>query len=220
MGLWFGTAYAKKLPGLRFRRPRPPPAEAAGAAGAEDGPDAEPDADADADGSSSESTCSSEDESLHSAGGGSHGPDESGPEDGPAVAPIDDDAADRGVDHRIDVPFVGSIVWYNKDGRFVAMCGVADHNIVPSKVCSRERTSKEGGQPQRGRPLGFLMAWLLDGPAWGQKDEHCDKHLAVYSHADRLHAREQLKLVPGSEVLFALERPKRLGEADEPAGQP
>ena len=67
----------------------------------------------------------------------------------------------------------------------------------------------------RGRPLGFLYAWLK-----ASHDAMCNDRIAHMQFAPdltrRKEAREELKTVHGASGLFDAERPKRDGEDSEP----
>ncbi len=56
---------------------------------------------------------------------------------------------------------------------------------------------------------------MLEDP--GMRELHND---IVVSYEDRCAARQRLKDIPGSEVLFALERARRPGEGEEPLQEP
>ena len=89
--------------------------------------------------------------------------------------------------------------------------------------CKRQRTllpSKlKSGPKARGRPIGFLAAWLAAG-----RDVTCSsrrRHQRVkLTRADRVAARERFKLMAGSDVFLDLEHDTRAGEDEEPLREP
>jgi hypothetical protein len=102
-----------------------------------------------------------------------------------------------------------------------------DKHVNRKNPCRVNRTRLETrGSPEKGRPLGFLMAWLA---AQGCRDsEFAHKSMAI-PHRRRpedlpflLLARRQAGRTwlqdHGFHDLLGLERPKRDGEPDEPLG--
>jgi hypothetical protein len=124
----------------------------------------------------------------------------------------DDDAGDDGAPTLI-IPGFGSIKYYeNKSRSMYALCPNRDHG----PKCRLTRTVNIGRRHGQGRCLGRLTAFLMESfnPAFGNNIEHrnfFDDRLPA-----RRAAREQLKLVPGCEYFFALERAKAVGEGSEP----
>ena len=101
----------------------------------------------------------------------------------------------------------GSIRWY-KSKKFTAHCDCTDH--APKNRCRLERlttSSKVPGREGQGRPLGFLMAWILLQNVPG--DLHSHIHFTTPTRAQSEVARRLLHTVPGSEAIFRRERKKR-----------
>ena len=66
-----------------------------------------------------------------------------------------------------------------------------------------------------------LYSWLRDGDAPGIYDKSGHYHGAFYqSMAQRAESRLNLMEHPNANALFMCERPRRLGEPDEPIEQP
>ena len=105
----------------------------------------------------------------------------------------------------------GSIVVY-KNGEIYALC----HEFGHSRRCRKSRSHNGNKRkPQQGRPLGYLMAFLMCG------DEHVcgSSHKSLcktMSFADREYARAVLASLPDSQPLFCYERDKLDDESDEP----
>ena len=72
----------------------------------------------------------------------------------------------------------------------------------------------------KGRPLGYLEAWLLDGTNHANKAEHwtAENEIVATTFDKRTAARDMLALHPGGRQLLQRERPLRHGESDEPDG--
>ena len=127
------------------------------------------------------------------------------------------------------IPGLGKIVYYESSG-FYAYCGCPLHNQEPAGdglaarkelPCRKTRIGK-AAKGRKGRPLGFLMAWLQEQVFHEHKEDH---QAAFFGDLDqRREARQALHEVPGSEALFAQERlrTERGGnlEDSEPEAQP
>lgn len=129
------------------------------------------------------------------------------------------------------VPGFGELVWYRSSparAEFYAYChseahikrpGDADFddpdNVKP-RMCRKCRSAKAGSKAFMGRPLGFLMCWLMDQQSHDSSFDHIHLH-PQYSFEDRLAARAALLEVDGSGDLFARERPCVGDEGDEPS---
>ena len=117
----------------------------------------------------------------------------------------------------------GLITYYESNNAFEARCFLHRRRCKMSRVAfqpgvdySRRRDRKKG------RPLGFLAAWLGVGPGCGSKDVHCShanvRHIAgPHGFALRREARAALAALPGAEVLFERERNALGDEEEEPA---
>jgi len=109
----------------------------------------------------------------------------------------------------------GRRICYYRNGDFTAYCGDPNHGID----CNKSRTSHSGHRRSQGRPLGFLLAWIMQG------DEHAARHDHVHfsrapSKRSRKYARALLMTFYGADLIAELERPKRDDESDEPRGCP
>lgn len=108
----------------------------------------------------------------------------------------------------------GEIRYYPATRRFVAHCENPLHG-----VCRREKLAFAGARPAQGRPLGYLQAWLLDAD-YGSHDEHL-ACTALLDLPTREAGRQALKEAIGEAAdLFAMERPRKEGEPEEPAECP
>ena len=84
------------------------------------------------------------------------------------------------------------------------------------EVKERALAPKQKGQ---GRPVGLLIAWLLQGPDCDDKDTHQRRKAALGTPAQRhlrVAARNWAKQQPELRPLFDLERERRDGEESEP----
>lgn len=106
----------------------------------------------------------------------------------------------------------GKIKYYENKG-FVAVC--KDH-----EKCVRCRTANPDAKQRRaqGRPLGYLLAFLL----WERDPDTPDTKAGHFSYKpsyeDRVRAREMFCDNPVFAPLFRLERERRPGEPAEPVG--
>lgn len=135
----------------------------------------------------------------------------------PAAPRVRADASDR---FYFDLPTGGRIVYYITRQEFYAECGLrgAGHD----KLCRRCRTSRAPAGNWRnsaqGRPLGMLVLWLQSAGFFDSSDNH--KLLFSCTFEQRKAARQHLKELPGSSVLFEFERPKLPEEDSEPEQDP
>ena len=106
------------------------------------------------------------------------------------------------------------IIRYYATGNFTAECKCGhDKSMLTSTKPSQNMQAK-------GRPLGYLAAWLLDGRNHGPKAEHWapENEILATVFTKRLAARVFLKTFPEAHGLLAAERPQREHEPEEPAG--
>ena len=108
----------------------------------------------------------------------------------------------------------GEIRYYDGIRRFAAWCGNPNH----TNRCRREKVSYSGRGGGQGRPLGFLMAWLARGADHDTQEQHMMLDMMI-DYQSRLAGRQTLRDTPGSDALFAGERPAVDGE-DEPIEHP
>ena len=111
--------------------------------------------------------------------------------------------------------------------RLGAHCTCDDHKH-PTNPCRLNRScEKDQRDPKhpRGRPLGFLLAWLEAAHSKLDRDAHfrmsVKKHMTpedkeALSYERRLRARLKAMEDPNLSVLFGLERAQRTGEGLEP----
>ena len=137
----------------------------------------------------------------------------------PSVARSDTGRADA--DEVLEVPG-GTIRFYKKTNNFTATCANHCKCVKTRQSGESKAASKTPSNLAKGRPLGFLAAWL----AFGQ-EVSCDtkkKHwhpptiIKKCDLATRVVKRLELALLPGGDAMLAHERPTRAGEGDEPVG--
>ena len=117
----------------------------------------------------------------------------------------------------------GRLVYSEKQDELSAHCALAAH-LNPQNPCRLNRTCKEDHSPSkaRGRPLGFLLAWLADADRHEHRTAHHRARLAqtpedadALSYEKRLLARQSI----GHQFpLDGVERNRRPCEGIEPAG--
>lgn len=97
---------------------------------------------------------------------------------------------------------------------------ILNHCIIASTPWGKAPSSL-GVSPNvaaRGRPLGFLVAWLARGLALAARTDHVSHGALFIPLEERRLARASIVGTPGAEELFAHERPQRPGEEPEPHG--
>jgi hypothetical protein len=117
---------------------------------------------------------------------------------------------------------VGELVWKDGGTSLNAHCLCQDHiDASPTAKCHFDKTLTLGRKRGQGRPVGLLVAWLRSGCA--DYEEHRDVKSTLGQAASlelRTDARDWLKTVPGSHVIFQLEHLARdllhAGDASEP----
>ena len=111
---------------------------------------------------------------------------------------------------RFEVRDLGCIVYYRKGRQFVVECNEHDD----CKLYRKGYVNKYF--PAQGRPLGFMMSWLLDSVSCNSASVHKSDDWAHYSYDTRCRGRDELRKIPGSEVLFAVEDPPNSEEPRAP----
>ena len=118
-------------------------------------------------------------------------------------------------ERKVVVPGLGSIHYYPQTKAFSAFCMCSSHQ----PDCRRSRKStKKDQRPGQGRPLGFLMGWLMKASRCSDRFQHVK--FCTPTLQERQEGRRRLLEVEGSEVLFQREREKLAGEPDEPPSIP
>eukprot|EP00971_Amphidinium_carterae_P313940 6239545-Amphidinium_carterae.4 len=108
----------------------------------------------------------------------------------------------------------GTISYYPSTRNFQATCHIHDRCVLTrvGQECKRFSLSKG-----RGRPLGFMAAWLEKAGQYSTKAEHnAATTLAALSQHSRVEARERLLALAGGDVLQGFERQLGTDEAVEP----
>lgn len=121
----------------------------------------------------------------------------------------------------VTFPGLGTIAFYNDRQAFQASCFCRAH----AGRCAKTRTANaKANKPQQGRPLGFLAAWLIEGPRFHNTSEHMSwdpRSEECPSVETRLVCRALARVEhPGFEELEAYERALAPGEQEEPAECP
>lgn len=94
-----------------------------------------------------------------------------------------------------------------------AECPIKSHGL-----CVKSRTVNAGVRPGQGRPLGFLTAWLRDGPSHPNALSH-KASSALLTREQRREARRSLEGLRHLEFFKSFERPRADDESsDEPSG--
>ena len=112
---------------------------------------------------------------------------------------------------------LGKIAFHQSKQSFEATCFNHRHgHCVLSRTCKGRALRHVG--VVAGRPLGFLVCWILQSGACDSKAQHWDKDTwkEVFSLEARQKAREQLMGMPGGPTLAAHERARAAGEPEEP----
>ena len=107
----------------------------------------------------------------------------------------------------------GKIVYFPTSNKFWALC--SKHGCK----CRKSRTGAAGRIKAQGRPLGALLAWLLDGDSYVSEEDH--KYLLSFEqipYETRCIAREMLAGTDGADGLFSKEGPEN--DNDGPSGEP
>lgn len=115
------------------------------------------------------------------------------------------------------IPGVGSITYYADRGDFQTTCFCRGH----VGHCAKTRTARpRATKPQQGRPLGYLVAWLLESEQHPTTRAHVDwdpRHGVGPTREARLVARALARAqYPDFSTLEECERPPRDGEEEEP----
>ena len=116
-----------------------------------------------------------------------------------------------------EIDGVGRISYYQKHKRFECIC--FRHSKTDERCVLTRTAAMNPRRPSQGRPLGLMMAWLLNASTFSDKAEHGDKFLVqcVCSKPVRLHGRSELRKHPeGRELETKEERPD--GADSEPDG--
>jgi len=111
---------------------------------------------------------------------------------------------------------VGRISFY-RDGRFEAQCNMPGH--VGCKMTRFLPKSERGMRQGKGRPIGFLAAWLTPAIPLADKGEHRNPFFTVsLTHEARKEARAQFKLVQAGVEMIGHELQVPPGDDSEPEG--
>ena len=106
--------------------------------------------------------------------------------------------------------YIGCLNFNARTNTLTAHCGNEEHGD-----CRKQRTLKPGNKPGQGRPIGYLVSWLLQGSDFHAAWDHVHGSV-VASRRQRIDARALFMEQPGSEACAKHERPKTADEPDEP----
>ena len=103
----------------------------------------------------------------------------------------------------------GVLVYYAHSKEMACFYHHAHHSD-----CRRTRTTDPKKDKNKGRPIGFLLAWLAKAGEHASQQDHV--HKCPVSFEERVAARMNFMSLPRSEEFAENERPKRPDEPDEP----
>jgi hypothetical protein len=113
----------------------------------------------------------------------------------------------------------GKISFYQKSLSFETCCFCPGHDDC--RLTRSAKPSKWKTRLGQGRPLGLLVAWLMNTNSLGDKAEHCNAFVVMgLSQEIRLAARDTLRGMPNGQALLDCERPLKDGEGPEPEDVP
>ena len=119
----------------------------------------------------------------------------------------------------------GIIRYYNNSKQFTAECKCGHQKCIKTRQSTEAASVATSKKPShnalaKGRPLGYLTAWLLDGHNHESKAAHWaqENEILATTFDKRLAAREILKANATAADLLSSERPRRHDEAEEPTG--
>eukprot|EP00971_Amphidinium_carterae_P340809 6479288-Amphidinium_carterae.4 len=108
----------------------------------------------------------------------------------------------------------GRLAYHSSKQSFEASCKVHTHCVLTRS--RHGRTVKGCDGKQGGRPIGFLGNWLLKADDFSTAAEHKNKaNMAMYTHAERVAARQMVAESPQGQVLLAQEKAKPNPEDDD-----
>ena len=151
-------------------------------------------------------------------------------EDTMPAACADEAPAAAGLKGKADAIFVwpgghGIIRYYNTTKQFTAECKCGHDKCVKTRQSTQAASMAASKNPSqntqaKGRPLGYLGAWLLDGRNHGSKAAHWEpvNEILATTFEKRVAARDIFKSYPEAHDLLAAERPQGEHEPEEPAG--
>ena len=132
----------------------------------------------------------------------------------PVVAPV---PGLRPSHHTSDVMHTpwGTLRYSEAVDKMYAVCDHLDHHEA-NNACQKERACYQSPVPSRraqGRPIGFLIAWLMTRQVGTTRWQHV--HERNPSFAERQFARAEFSKLPGSQIWLDREK-KQVGDPDEP----
>eukprot|EP00971_Amphidinium_carterae_P145701 2887552-Amphidinium_carterae.3 len=108
----------------------------------------------------------------------------------------------------------GRLAYHSSKQSFEASCKVHSHCVLTRSRHGRNVRGCAG--KQGGRPIGFLAHWLSMANNFDTAAEHKDKaKMALYTHAERVAARQKVADSPQGQVLLEQERGKQNPEDDD-----
>lgn len=111
----------------------------------------------------------------------------------------------------------GSISFYRSKSSFEAVCECKSHKRCVLTRTHRARAAMPAGEaPVGGRPVGFLAAWLGNGEACADKQEHWRPEMLLSAHERRARLRSMIASTAEGRRLLSFERERAAGEPEEP----
>eukprot|EP00971_Amphidinium_carterae_P351002 6491847-Amphidinium_carterae.3 len=108
----------------------------------------------------------------------------------------------------------GILAYYKSTQNFQAKCTIHQRCVLTRVGQSCKRFALNSG---KGRPIGFMSAWLKNADKYASKEEHlCLVALAALDKASRDEGRSAVQAEPDGFVLEGFERALAEGEAVEP----
>lgn len=117
----------------------------------------------------------------------------------------------------------------SSEARFEATCNEDTHAVWDARrmryVVGRCRVTRHlsanNMKTAASRPLGMMVAWILNADSWTSKEDHCDDlYIKCISWERRAECRELLRKTPNGALLMSFERKKNVGESEEPRDDP
>ena len=105
----------------------------------------------------------------------------------------------------------GELHYYHMTHQMVAFCAL--RNDEHSDGCRKQMTTAPKSRGS-GRPIGFLVSWLMQASEHNSKQSHV--HCSKPTYEQRLEARKFFETLPHHERFAAFEKAKRANEDSEP----
>ena len=115
-----------------------------------------------------------------------------------------------------------------KEARFEATCSDPEHQVWNPKTARKEtrcrmtrHLSEANLERAASRPLGLMVAWLMNHVHFGDFKDHQDElFIRCITREQRVACRELLRKMVNGAFLLSCERKKKVGEEEEPLDAP